>query len=239
MTEHPPLKRKSKFGPDPGTNKWHRGRRKLSTDQIAEMVKEYIEGATQTALAVHFSIAPVTVQKYLKQAHVLLPRYRPPRENTVVDAPQKKLGCKKGPKPGRINPHAADAPKHPLIEKGVPFLKSDTPIPDTAVHDTCSIPKANAIISEGKDSSTKENLLWAIESAGKLLRTGIIPTTCPNDSAFFLYQQACEQPKDFLTKFLQVEGRSMSDDDNADLKKETKQSLSMIQDLLDDIDEKE
>ena len=69
----------------------------------------------------------------------------------------------------------------------------------------------DGVENENLEQSFRENLAWAIEAAGKYLRTGEAPTSTPNDGAYFLFKQACEEPKDFLGKFTQVEGRG--DDD--------------------------
>lgn len=213
---YPPMERRSKFGPAPGTNIWHRGRLKLDTQEIADLVKMYIEGAIQTDIAERFCIAPATVRKYLKKAKVLLPRYRPP----VKEKP-------------RVNPVTSLAPEPTIVvEKGVPFMETKVEKEPQAK----ASPLDRNIRCENKDLSLKENLTWAIEAAGELLRTGAIPTVCPNNSAFFLYEQACGQSKDFLAKFLSVAVRTISGDEDSDLKKDTRQSLSTIQDLLDEIE---
>ena len=67
------------------------------------------------------------------------------------------------------------------------------------------------IKNEEKEQSHRENLQWAIAMAGRYLRTNEEPTTTPNDAAFWLYQQACSEPKDFLAKFNQVESKGDSE----------------------------
>lgn len=60
---------------------------------------------------------------------------------------------------------------------------------------------------EGREQSYRENLRWAIEAAGEYLRTGQPPLLCPNNSAFYLYRQAIEEPKDFLGRVGQIESK--------------------------------
>jgi len=61
--------------------------------------------------------------------------------------------------------------------------------------------------SENLEQSHHENLAWAIQAAGEQLRTGKDPETCPNDSAFYLYTQAKEGPKEFLARFTTIESK--------------------------------
>lgn len=65
---------------------------------------------------------------------------------------------------------------------------------------------------EDVKQSYRENLRWAIEAAGTKLRTGVKPETCPCDSAWFLYEQAISDPKDFLSKLGQIESKVDAED---------------------------
>jgi transcriptional regulator with XRE-family HTH domain len=84
-----------------------------------------------------------------------------------------------------------------------------------------------------------ENLSWAIQSAGLLLRTKRKPTECPNDTAFFLYQQACEDPKGFLGRFALIQGRLGDDKEDAELQKEGQRSVAEIEEQLQALNEVE
>jgi len=98
----------------------------------------------------------------------------------------------------------------------------------------CSpLPKISCLDIE---QTFQENLAWAIQSAGLLLRTKQKPTECPNDTAFFLYQQACEDPKGFLGRFAQIEGKMSGEKDN-ELEKESKRSVAEIEEQLQALDE--
>jgi len=90
----------------------------------------------------------------------------------------------------------------------------------------------NPIQSENKEQSYRENLLWACQAAGAKLRTGNRPNSCPNDKAFFLYQLACENQKDFMTKFSQVETKEKDDAEEKKKKKSTEFILSEIESQL-------
>ena len=91
----------------------------------------------------------------------------------------------------------------------------------------------NPIQSDGKEQSYRENLLWACQAAGQKLRTGNRPTSCPNDKAFFLYQLACENPKDFMTKFSQVETKEKDDAEDKAKKRSTQFLLEEIESQLE------
>ena len=69
-------------------------------------------------------------------------------------------------------------------------------------------PKAGQVRCEGKEQSYRENLRWAMNAAGEHVRTGEAPTSCPNNSAFYFYEQARSEPKDFLAKVGQIESKS-------------------------------
>jgi len=64
---------------------------------------------------------------------------------------------------------------------------------------------------EGIDQSHRDNLVWAMDAAGAYLRTGRKPTTCPNNPSWWLFRQAIEEPKEFLSRFNQVEAKSTDD----------------------------
>lgn len=92
--------------------------------------------------------------------------------------------------------------------------------------------------SEGKKQSYRENINWAMEAAGEYLRTKVRPKICPNDSAWFLYCCAIEEPKDFLAKVSAVE-KSTEDPTGAESKKSTKKSLAEIETFLENLNGKE
>jgi len=72
-------------------------------------------------------------------------------------------------------------------------------------------------------------------SAGEFMRTGKTPDVCPNDSAWYLYIQACKSPKEFVQRVAQVESKGT--DEDSDERKSTKRSLREIEKMLDAIGE--
>lgn len=79
--------------------------------------------------------------------------------------------------------------------------------------------RAREIVNLEKDMSYRDNMRWAAAAAGQHLRTGEEFYEIPNDTAFYLYQQALGDPKDFMTKFGTMEGR---EDMEAILEKSTR-----------------
>ncbi len=87
------------------------------------------------------------------------------------------------------------------------------------------------IKNEEKEQTHRENLQWAIAMAGRYLRTNEEPAVVPNDAAYYLYQQACAEPKDFLSKFNQIESKGDSELD------ERKKSRNAGKRRIEEIDE--
>ncbi len=85
-------------------------------------------------------------------------------------------------------------------------------------------------LSEGRQLSHRENLAWAVDAAGECLRTGRQPTKAPNNAAFFLYRQAVESPKEFLTKLNQLEVKRTERD--ASLKRACRMAIEEIDEML-------
>ena len=97
--------------------------------------------------------------------------------------------------------------------------------------------KNGIVESEDIELSHRECLQWAMDAAGRFLRTKQHPMRCPNDAAYFLYQQAIDQPKEFLTKVTQMEAKV----DNQGLagKRATQKSIREVDKLLEALAEPE
>lgn len=67
--------------------------------------------------------------------------------------------------------------------------------------------QAKKIVCLDQEMSYRDNLRWAASAAGKHLRTGEEFYEIPNDTAYYLYQQALGDPKDFISKLGTIEGR--------------------------------
>jgi hypothetical protein len=94
-----------------------------------------------------------------------------------------------------------------------------------------------AVASEGKELSYRDSLRWAIDAAGAYLRTGKDPETCPCDAAWYLYRQAIEEPRDFLSKLGQIETKSDPESaDKRNIRKAGQRSIAEIDSFLSELE---
>lgn len=97
-----------------------------------------------------------------------------------------------------------------------------------------------AIPSLNVKQSFRENLRWAINAAGKQMRTKERPEECPNDAAWYLYQQALGDPKDFLAKVGQAEAKaSVKEEIEENEKRQATRSIEDIDEMLASLEEEE
>ncbi|MFH1685599.1 MAG: hypothetical protein ABH983_04805, partial [Candidatus Micrarchaeota archaeon] len=96
--------------------------------------------------------------------------------------------------------------------------------------------KLKDIENQNLDWSYRENLSWAMEAAGKYMRTNCAPASCPNNSAWFLYRQAIENPKDFMMRIGQIENKSETPEDRI-YKKIQKKSIAELDAMLEELEE--
>ena len=177
----------------------------LNPEQIAEMGQARLDGATYASLAAKYSVTVATATKHIK------------RWIAAQDLSKESLSL------------PVDIPSANLM---LPL--SPLPPPPQEEFDPCKTQYVNnPIKSDDKEQSYRENLLWACQAAGAKLRTGNRPNSCPNDKAFFLYQLACENPKDFMTKFSQVETKEKDDADDKAKKKSTQFLFEEIESQLE------
>lgn len=97
---------------------------------------------------------------------------------------------------------------------------------------------ATKVESENVKQTYRQNLNWALEAAGEYLRTKRRPKKCPNNAAYFLYKQAIDDAKDFMTKVSGFE-KGADNDDGSDIKKSTRKSLLEIETFLETLDAEE
>ena len=93
------------------------------------------------------------------------------------------------------------------------------------------------IQNENISLTYRQMLAWAVEAAGQRRRTGADPVSCPNDSAYWLYEQAVSDPKGFLTKINQVEAKH--DEEEGNLQKMNARSIQEIDAMLSLLDAEE
>lgn len=94
------------------------------------------------------------------------------------------------------------------------------------------------VLNMNEARSYRENLRWAVDAAGRYQRTKKAPEECPNDSAYYLYQQALQDPKDFLAKLGQMETKvNERENELEDYERAGKRSINEIDDMLQTLDE--
>lgn len=128
------------------------------------------------------------------------------------------------------------------VSKGFPSLRQSLREHDVSMYDTddsMTDEPRKGVKSEGKEQSHRDNLNWAISAAGETLRTGKRPTVCPNDAAYYLFMQAIDEPKDFLSRFTQVENKSSDGDEDPRSARAVQRSVDELDRMLDALDEEE
>jgi len=91
----------------------------------------------------------------------------------------------------------------------------------------------SSVLCEDIEQSHRDNLNWAITAAGDYLRTGREPATCPNNAAYYLYEQAKAEPKDFLSRFNQIEAKGdQESEEKRNTRKAGKRSLAELDSML-------
>lgn len=243
---------------------------KLSEDKKAEIVIRYMDGATYVELSRDYGVAVSTIRKYAKAGGAkkpTRPKQAAPATSMVEFKKRAKSilwrqesGNDKDRKTyyswmkkiedfekGGMNAQQA------TIQASKDFsclarlfreydISGNDPHPDShpQIQQYGQQAPMEGIECEGRDQSHRENLMWAIAAAGKLLRTGDAPETAPNDAAYFLYRQACDDPKEFLGKFTQVDMRSGDDlEEHRLAKKSGQRSIEEINEMLQTLTEGE
>ncbi len=93
------------------------------------------------------------------------------------------------------------------------------------------------IVCHDVKQSYRDSLRWAIEAAGAKLRLNRLPETCPNDTAFYLFRQAIEEPKDFMQKISQMELKVDKEDEALqNSRRSSKRSVEEIDSYLEELE---
>jgi AraC-like DNA-binding protein len=158
--------------------------------------------------------------------------------------PPFKVGNSKPRNEARISIGRPSFQKRRLIQKryaegvGIEELARDYGMSPKTIKKHCGGahgPRSLRVESEGRVQSYRDNLAWAMQAAGEYLRTQKRPSICPNDSAFFLYHQAIDDPKDFLSKVAAIE-KGVDDSDDREGRASTKRTLNEIKAFLRGLD---
>jgi len=141
----------------------------------------------------------------------------------IVGEPLKEIAADYGVKPTTL--------RNRFVRNGVKRGENMDQGLTRSVVDTIKREQANERIEcEDIHQSYRQNLAWAIDAAGHYLRTKEFPATCPNNSAYFLLQQALDSPKEFMTKVNQIEGRK--DEEDQTLQAASKRAIEEIDAML-------
>lgn len=88
----------------------------------------------------------------------------------------------------------------------------------------------------GEETPYREQLRWALQTAGEFASHEKEPATCPCWGAYYLYIQARENPKEFMAKLGQAESKVDADAErSAGTKKSSKRSVEEINEMLDEL----
>jgi hypothetical protein len=99
--------------------------------------------------------------------------------------------------------------------------------------------RVREVVCLGQEMSYRDALRWAAAAAGMHLRTGQEIWECPNDTAYYLYQQAIGDPKDFMSKFGTMENREdVEGMMERSTRKQTERSVAEIDRWLSEVDER-
>ena len=98
--------------------------------------------------------------------------------------------------------------------------------------------KEAEVVILDKEMSYRENLGWAMDAAGEFLRLKKHPGLCPNNTAWFLYDLARGNPKEFLMRVGQSEAKSTDGDERAS-KRAGQRSIAELSTMLDELDQEE
>lgn len=182
------------------------------------------------------------VQDFLRRVHRLIIRSSPDREYTAW---KKYIALvdelfKEG-KLTKLEASVTAAKKFPVAEKAFKDDKSHKkydidkkPLMPVA-KPVASAPQDGRIVNENIDMTYRENLAWAVKTIGREQRTGERPKTCPNDTAFWLYEQAKKEPKEFLTKVNNIEAKNTSKEDEKERRKSEQRSIDDLDMMLKEL----
>lgn len=238
--------------------------RKLTEENIKEIVERNLKGETQTGLAEKFNVSRGTIGKHLirecKKREIKEKREELQQEMESLDVQEEaaKNFIPSGDNSARTRtPASREASVRTLTAQIASIKKSvETKLPPLSIDESVVVSnkddgakkfrnkkleeaarskkiteEISKIICLNVEQPFRQNLLWAIKAAGLYNRTEKGPEECPNDTAFFLYKQACDNPKDFLGRFASVESK-INDEDDSVLEKESKKTVAEIEEFL-------
>jgi len=236
---------------------------KLTDEQRDEIAERYVAGEKQADLAREFGVSTEAISKTCKRRGAIRPRIKPDpatasnvaefakrarsilwRQNTGTEKPEYDAWTERveelergGLDRSRAIVRASKEFRclHRLfreydVSEFDPNPESHPTIRHFGGHGSSGEEK---IRSEGKQQSYRESLRWAIEAAGRHLRTGETPTSCPCDAAYYLFRQAIDEPRDFMGRIGQIESKTDADAEaRRNAEKSGRRSIAEIDKML-------
>ena len=208
---------------------------KLTKEQRQEIADRFVAGETVKVLAEEFEVCINTITRVCRDLHAIRPQPRPAtiddlgafasraksilwaqdhgKDHPAFDAWKARVEELKSNSGLTKNQATVRASKEfPCLSKL--FREFDVrkydPNPESHAHIRHfgeAPPKNSQVRCEGIDQSYRDSLRWAMDAAGRTDRTGERPASCPCDRAWYLYIQAVNDTKDFLTRVGQVESK--------------------------------
>lgn len=210
---------------------------RLTQGQRREIADRFVAGDEQEKLAEEFKVCKNTIVRVCRDLRALRPKLRPAKTKDLTEfatraksilwrqdggtdrktyeawkARVEELASKDGGGLAKNEAIVRASKEYPCL--GRLFREYDVraydPNPESHAHIQHAgtpIAAGSEVTCEGIDQTYRESLRWAGDAAGMTTRTGVRPSTCPCDFAWYLYEQAISDPKDFLSRVGQVEAK--------------------------------
>ena len=239
---------------------------KLTEEQRQNIADRFVAGEEQQALADEFEVCKNTIVRVCRDLHAVRAKPRPAKVKDLTEFASRARAILWRQDTGKAEKKSFDSWKarvEELAAKDGGGLTKNEAIVRASKDYTClgrlfrefdvraydPNPESHAHIqhfgeqpkhevqSEDIDQSYRESLRWAMHAAGTTSRTGVTPTVCPCDRAWYLYEQAVSDPKDFLMRVGQVEAKEdAADADRRNAKESGARSIAEIDDMLSELE---
>jgi hypothetical protein len=126
------------------------------------------------------------------------------------------------------------------IMKEYDFSEYEVTDPATVIQVDGFVEGTSDVVDEGKQLSHRDCMRWAANAAGHKGRTGQAPGSCPNNTCWYLYRMAIEEPKDFLAKMTQIESKiDKAEEDRQGTRREALMAAEDIHAQLETLEQEE
>jgi hypothetical protein len=186
-----------------------------------EIIKRYYDGESIWELNKIYGLKNSTLKPFLVRTKER--NYR----NRVIDANEIVKNYTNGASItliSKLHHKAYPAIRKVLVENNVISNRRKMPEKENKLDGT-------KVICADQEQTFKESLRWAMDSAGLYLRTNVLPAICPCNTAWYLFLQAVESPRDFMSKVSQVESKGNNGEDTG-IRKESTKSIAELDEFL-------